>query len=94
MMGDDRSEHQLATEIQNSDLIILVTYNLKKTPVNAQRILNVASRNAIPEAVISTNNPYDIAYFHGVKANIAIYGIITGFDAIGNNRNKLEINIR
>lgn len=93
MMADDKTEHQLTTKMQNSDLIILATYNLKKAPVNAQRILNVANRNAIPVVVISTNNPYDIAYLRGVKANIAIYGI-TGFDATNNNRNNLETNIR
>ncbi|MFP3029089.1 MAG: glycoside hydrolase family 3 protein [Arsenophonus sp.] len=93
MMADDRSENQLTAEIQHSDLIILATYNLKKEPVNAQRILNVANRNAIPVVVISTNNPYDIAYLRGVKANIAIYGI-TGFDAAYNNSNGLESNIR
>ncbi|MGP1924180.1 MAG: glycoside hydrolase family 3 protein [Arsenophonus sp. NEOnobi-MAG3] len=93
MMADDRSENQLTAEIQHSDLIILATYNLKKSPVNAQRILNVANRNAIPVVVISTNNPYDIAYLRGVKANIAIYGI-TGFDATNNNYNNLETNIR
>ncbi|WP_238149341.1 hypothetical protein [Arsenophonus endosymbiont of Aleurodicus floccissimus] len=92
MMADDRSENQLAAEIQHTDLIILATYNLKKAPVNTQRILNVANRNAIPVAVISTNNPYDIAYLQGVKANIAIYGI-TRFDATDNNRNNLEANI-
>ncbi|WGO83219.1 glycoside hydrolase family 3 protein [Arsenophonus apicola] len=93
MMADDKTEQQLTTKMQNSDLIILATYNLKKAPINAQRILNVANRNAIPVVVISTNNPYDIAYLRGVKANIAIYGI-TGFDATNNNRNNLETNIR
>ncbi|MGP1956895.1 MAG: glycoside hydrolase family 3 protein [Arsenophonus sp. NC-PE1-MAG3] len=92
MMADDRSENQLITEIQHSDLIILATYNLKKSPINAQRILNIANRNSIPIIVISTNNPYDIAYLQGVKANIAIYGI-TGFD-LTDNRNNLEANIR
>ncbi|WP_334471918.1 glycoside hydrolase family 3 protein [Arsenophonus sp. PmNCSU2021_1] len=92
MMADDRSENQLTAEIQHTDLIILATYNLKKAPINAQRILNVANRNAIPVVVISTSNPYDIAYLQGVKANIAIYGI-TGFDATDNNRNNLEANI-
>ncbi|MGP1954578.1 MAG: glycoside hydrolase family 3 protein, partial [Arsenophonus sp. NC-QC1-MAG3] len=93
MMADDRSENQLIPEIQHSDLIILATYNLKKSPINAQRILNVANRNAIPTIVISTKNPYDIAYLQDVKANIAIYGI-TGFDATNNNGNNLEANIR
>lgn len=92
MMADDRSENQLTAEIQHTDLIILATYNLKKAPINAQRILNLANRNAIPVVVISTSNPYDIAYLQGVKANIAIYGI-TGFDATDNNRNNLEANI-
>ncbi|HGJ5897533.1 glycoside hydrolase family 3 protein [Arsenophonus apicola] len=93
MMADDKTEQQLTTKMQNSDLIILATYNLKNAPINAQRILNVANRNAIPVVVISTNNPYDIAYLRGVKANIAIYGI-TGFDETDKNRNNLETNIR
>ncbi|HGJ5892124.1 MAG TPA: glycoside hydrolase family 3 protein [Arsenophonus apicola] len=93
MMADDKTEQQFTTKMQNSDLIILATYNLKNAPINAQRILNVANRNAIPVVVISTNNPYDIAYLRGVKANIAIYGI-TGFDETDKNRNNLETNIR
>ncbi|MFV9997574.1 MAG: hypothetical protein AB8W37_07805 [Arsenophonus endosymbiont of Dermacentor nuttalli] len=70
----------------------MASYNLNKAPFNAQRILNVANRKAIPVVVISTNNPYDIAYLHGVKASIAIYDI-TAFDAIDNNRNNLATNI-
>lgn len=61
--------------------------------MNAQRIIDVANNKKIPLVVISTRNPYDIAYLSGVKANIAIYGI-TGFDVTNNVRNSLETNIR
>lgn len=80
-------------QIQNQQLIILATYNLKDNPKNAQKIIDVAKAKNIPLVVISTRNPYDIAYLNNVKANIAIYGI-TGFDVTNNVRNSLEANIR
>ncbi|TOL44962.1 hypothetical protein CGH97_23815, partial [Vibrio parahaemolyticus] len=66
---------------------------LKDTPTNAQLIIDAANNANIPLVVISSRNPYDIAYLNDVKANIAIYGI-TGFDVTNNNRNSLETNIR
>lgn len=80
-------------QIQNQQLIILATYNLKDNPKNAQKIIDVAKAKNIPLVVISTRNPYDISYLNNVKANIAIYGI-TGFDVTNNVRNSLETNIR
>jgi len=80
-------------QIQNQQLIILATYNLNDNPKNAQKIIDVAKAKNIPLVVISTRNPYDIAYLNNVKANIAIYGI-TGFDVTNNVRNSLETNIR
>lgn len=79
--------------IANQDLILLTTYNLKDTPTNAQLIIDAANKTKTPLVVISSRNPYDIAYLNGVRANIAIYGI-TGFDITNNNRNSLETNIR
>lgn len=71
----------------------MTTYNLKDNPTNAQIIIDEANKANIPLVVISSRNPYDIAYLKDVKANIAIYGI-TGFDITNNNRNSLETNIR
>ncbi|NHX33560.1 glycoside hydrolase family 3 protein, partial [Escherichia coli] len=79
--------------VQNQDLVLLTTYNLKDTPTNAQRIIDAANQLETPIVVISSRNPYDIAYLNNVSANIAIYGI-TGFDITNNNRNSLETNIR
>lgn len=79
--------------VHNQDLVLLTTYNLKDTPTNAQLIIDAANKSKTPIVVISSRNPYDIAYLNGVKANIAIYGI-TGFDITNNNRNSLETNIR
>ncbi|EJD6411324.1 glycoside hydrolase family 3 protein [Providencia sp. CRE-3FA-0001] len=79
--------------VKKQDLILLTTYNLKDTPTNAQLIIDAANNANIPLVVISSRNPYDIAYLNDVKANIAIYGI-TGFDVTNNNRNSLETNIR
>ncbi|MGJ3355083.1 glycoside hydrolase family 3 protein [Providencia sp. Je.9.19] len=79
--------------VKGQDLILLTTYNLKDTPANAQLIIDEANASKTPLVVISSRNPYDIAYLNDVKANIAIYGI-TGFDVTNNNRNSLETNIR
>ncbi len=79
--------------VKDQDLILLTTYNLKDNPANAQLIIDEANKAKIPLVVISSRNPYDIAYLKEVKANIAIYGI-TGFDVTNNNRNSLETNIR
>lgn len=79
--------------IQNSDFIILVTYNLNKKDSSAQKIIDSANRLNKPLVVISSRNPYDIAHLDRVNANIAIYGI-TGFDITNNNRNSLEANIK
>ncbi|HDL8271087.1 TPA: glycoside hydrolase family 3 protein, partial [Yersinia enterocolitica] len=89
----DANPEDIAKQIKAQDLIILATYNLKLEPINAQRIIDEANRVNIPLVVISSRNPYDIAYLSGVKANIAIYGI-TGFDVTNNVRNSLETNIR
>lgn len=90
---DDIRPEEIAKQIKGRNLIILATYNLKLNPVNAQRIIDVANKENIPLVVISSRNPYDIAYLSNVKANIAIYGI-TGFDVTNNVRNSLETNIR
>lgn len=90
---DDISSEDIANQIKGQNFIILATYNLKLNPVNAQRIIDAANKENIPLVVISSRNPYDIAYLSGVKANIAIYGI-TGFDVTNNVRNSLETNIR
>ncbi|EKN6103385.1 glycoside hydrolase family 3 protein [Yersinia enterocolitica] len=89
----DANPEDIAKQIKGQDLIILATYNLKLEPVNVQRIIDEANKANIPLVVISSRNPYDIAYLSGVKANIAIYGI-TGFDVTNNVRNTLETNIR
>ena len=89
----DANSEDIAKQIKGQDLIILATYNLKLDPINAQRIIDEANNANIPLVVISSRNPYDIAYLSGVKANIAIYGI-TGFDVTNNVRNSLETNIR
>ncbi|MDN0093730.1 glycoside hydrolase family 3 protein [Yersinia rohdei] len=90
---DNVSLEDIAKQIKGQNLIIMATYNLKLNPVNAQRIIDVANKEKIPLVVISSRNPYDIAYLSNVKANIAIYGI-TGFDVTNNVRNSLETNIR
>lgn len=79
--------------LKDQQFVILTTYNLKDNPANAQLIIDEANKANIPLVVISSRNPYDIAYLKGVKANLAIYGI-TGFDITNNNRNSLETNIR
>ncbi|PVZ83959.1 beta-N-acetylhexosaminidase [Serratia sp. S1B] len=79
--------------IKASDLVILVTYNLKIKGSAAQQTIDKAKELGIPLVVISSRNPYDIAYLDNVTANLAIYGI-TGFDVTNNNRNSLEANIR
>ncbi|MCW2257158.1 beta-N-acetylhexosaminidase [Providencia alcalifaciens] len=79
--------------LTGQELVLLTTYNLKDNPANAQLIIDEAHHANIPLVVISSRNPYDIAYLNGVKANLAIYGI-TGFDITNNNRNSLETNIR
>ena len=93
MMSDDLIDEEIESIIKGQDLILLATYNLASQPKNAQKIIDIAKVNNVPLIVISTRNPYDIAYLDGVKANIAIYGI-TGFDVTNNVRNNLETNIR
>ncbi|MFZ1872638.1 MAG: beta-N-acetylhexosaminidase [Chania sp.] len=83
----------LEESIQASDLVILVTYNLKTKGSAAQQTIDKARELGTPLVVISSRNPYDIAYLDNVTANLAIYGI-TGFDVTNNNRNSLEANIR
>ncbi|SCC50130.1 glycoside hydrolase family 3 protein [Kosakonia oryziphila] len=90
---DTLTPDEIEKQIQGRQFIILATYNLKDNPQNAQKIIDVAKAKNIPLVVISTRNPYDIAYLSDVKANIAIYGI-TGFDVTNNVRNSLETNIR
>ncbi|WP_431223547.1 glycoside hydrolase family 3 protein [Serratia sp. L9] len=90
---DTLTVEEIEKQLQDQQFIILATYNLKLNPVNAQRIIDIANKKNIPLVVISTRNPYDIAYLSDVKANIAIYGI-TGFDVTNNVRNSLETNIR
>lgn len=90
---DTLTLEDIKRQIQGQQFIILATYNLKNNPANAQRIIDAAKEEKIPLVVISTRNPYDIAYLSNVKANIAIYGI-TGFDVTNNVRNSLETNIR
>ncbi|SUP68629.1 glycoside hydrolase family 3 protein [Yersinia kristensenii] len=90
---NDVNAEDIAKKIKDKNFIILATYNLKLNPVNAQRIIDEANKANIPLVVVSSRNPYDIAYLSGVKANIAIYGI-TGFDVTNNVRNSLETNIR
>lgn len=90
---NDVAVEAIAKKIKDQNFIILATYNLKLNPINAQRIIDEANKANIPLVVISSRNPYDIAYLSGVKANIAIYGI-TGFDVTNNVRNSLETNIR
>ncbi|WP_156293588.1 beta-N-acetylhexosaminidase [Serratia oryzae] len=83
----------LAENIRANDLVILITYNLKAKHTAAQKVIDQAAALNKPVVVISSRNPYDIAYLDNVKANIAIYGI-TGFDVTNNNRNSLEANIK
>ncbi|MCS3429981.1 beta-N-acetylhexosaminidase [Klebsiella sp. BIGb0407] len=80
-------------QINHSDFIILVTYNLKAQDNAAQSIINLAAKYKKPVVVISSRNPYDISALKNVKANIAIYGI-TGFDITNAGRNSLEANIK
>ncbi|WP_186366565.1 glycoside hydrolase family 3 protein [Yersinia thracica] len=90
---NDVTTEEIVKKIKDQNFIILATYNLKLNPINAQRIIDEANKANISLVVISSRNPYDIAYLSGVKANIAIYGI-TGFDVTNNVRNSLETNIR
>ncbi|WON77354.1 glycoside hydrolase family 3 protein [Serratia sp. UGAL515B_01] len=92
-LDEDSLPNDLAKRMQASDLVILVTYNLKAKSTAAQKVIDQAEKLNKPVVVISSRNPYDIAYLDNVKANIAIYGI-TGFDVTNNNRNSLEANIK
>jgi beta-N-acetylhexosaminidase len=85
--------NDLVSNIKANDFVILVTYNLKAKDTAAQQVINQAAKLNKPLVVISSRNPYDIAYLDNVKANVAIYGI-TGFDVTNNNRNSLEANIK
>jgi len=93
MMANDSNKEALTQQITGQDLVLLTTYNLTNNPRNAQAIIDVAKEQNVPLIVISSRNPYDIAYLDNVDANIAIYGI-TGFDITNNVRNSLETNIR
>ncbi|WP_392562908.1 glycoside hydrolase family 3 protein [Orbus sturtevantii] len=93
MMANDSDKDTLTKQIAGQDLVLLTTYNLTNNPYNAQAIIDVAKAQNVPVVVISSRNPYDIAYLDNVDANIAIYGI-TGFDVTNNVRNSLETNIR
>jgi len=82
---------KIKTGINNSDYIVVATYNLKNnTKIN--EIIEFANKKNKKLVTISTRNPYDIVYTPTVKANIAIYGI-TGFDVTNSRRNSLEANI-
>ncbi|WP_392551914.1 glycoside hydrolase family 3 protein [Orbus wheelerorum] len=93
MMANTIDKSALTKQIAGQDLVLLTTYNLTNNPYNAQAIIDVAKEQNVPLVVISSRNPYDIAYLDHVDANIAIYGI-TGFDVTNNVRNSLETNIR
>lgn len=93
MMANNIDKNSLIKQIAGQDLVLLTTYNLTNNPQNAQAIIDVAKQQHVPVIVISSRNPYDIAYLNDVDANIAIYGI-TGFDVTNNVRNSLETNIR
>lgn len=92
MMQADLDQKILEEQISGQDLILLVSYNLTNNPKNAQKIIDAANTQNVPLVLISSRNPYDIAYLSNVKNNIAIYGI-TGFDVTNNVRNSLETNI-
>ncbi|WP_019612823.1 glycoside hydrolase family 3 protein [Psychromonas ossibalaenae] len=93
MIENNLQENKFKQSVENADYVIAATYNLTGSSPNAQKLIDITNQQGKPTVVISSRNPYDIAYLEGVKANIAIYGI-TGFDVTNNNRNSLEANIR
>ncbi|USD43406.1 glycoside hydrolase family 3 protein [Vibrio sp. SCSIO 43135] len=93
LLEDNLDANELRNTIAKSDLIILATYNLTGSAIDAQKIVDIANEEETKLVMVSTRNPYDIAHVNNVKANIAIYGI-TGFDVTNNDRNSLEANIR
>lgn len=65
---------KLKKAVKNSDIIILLTYNLDNSDLLPGQIINFAKKRSIKRVTVSCRNPYDIAYTPGVDANLCIYG--------------------
>ena len=89
----DLLNSSLKKEMENSDLIILYTYNLTKKDVLPEAACRFAKDNGLKIVVVATRNPYDIAYIPSCPVYLAIYGAVS-FDQTNYMQAFLDINLK
>ena len=90
---DSVFEQKLKSEILNSDLVIVYTYNLKNIEPLPEEICKFTVDNKIKSVVTACRNPYDILQIPSCESYLAIYGAV-GFDQTNYKLASLKINIQ
>jgi len=86
-------DSELESKILNSDIEILLTYNLNSKTTLPEEISSFVNFNNKKLVTISCRNPYDIAFMPSCRVNFAIYGAV-GFDQTNAVQAPLSINLK
>ncbi|HBM17100.1 MAG TPA: glycosyl hydrolase [Lentisphaeria bacterium] len=78
--------------IRNTDICLLLTYNLNSSSILPEEIAQTAKANSVKCVNIACRNPYDIAYVRSARAALCIYGAV-GFDQTNSILAILKINL-
>jgi len=70
---------ELKDKIKNSDLCIILTYNLTSSDNLPEAVAKMAKESSVKCVSVSCRNPYDAAYIPDAGAILSIYGAV-GFD--------------
>jgi beta-N-acetylhexosaminidase len=90
---DTSLTEELKDKISSSELVVILTYNLKNEDILPENISKFTEKSKIKSAIVACRNPYDILKIPSCKSYIAIYGAI-GFDQTNYKLASLKINIR
>ena len=83
---------ELKSAVLDSDLCIILTYNLNNSDIMPEMIAAFARKHSVKSVSISCRNPYDIAFIPEIDSNICIYGAV-GFDQTNYKQSILQINL-
>jgi beta-N-acetylhexosaminidase len=87
------TEATLTKQIEDSDKVLVLTYNLSRNDEKLDRVINRLNHFHKPYVMLSCRNPYDILYVNDVNTNVLVYGV-TGLDQTNYQISSFTLNLQ
>lgn len=88
----DEIAETITKQIEVSDKVIVLTYNITKPDETLDYLFNRLNHFYKPYVMLSCRNPYDIMYVKDVNTNVLVYGV-TGMDQTNYHVRNFTLNL-